>query len=446
MEEPGHFLDLLAGNAEFQNREGEHMIDLENFDDIDINEDEGNRNLGEINEEEMRGEIIFCIQGVGSVKNIDNMDVYIKGQFCEEALRDLHKYIRRDNPELCLIRSELAQWNFLLKDLLPLLVSQANDKKLSFHAIILLVDLTEPVFSGCKVKNDMILALQMYKLAFLAPSVIKCIITHMADCLEKDQQSRNEKHDQMIELIVVLFKHLLAIPDPPKSTTNLAYQDLQKKLLTLYYDSNVLDSFIYLTQEFNTTLSKKLALHFLEIFYHIYKYFNPSQLILKEGTEKTKSNLSILREKEQQENSKRWREMSSRHSRFGTSLRVKRPFEGTSMIITNVFKPIPDPNIIPKQRQKPKVRKVNQRGNLVTAPLAIENDELLYEGKDDKEFMTNLYKFSVDFMENSYSPLMEEIYTQLYANSYYIYIYIYIYIVTDLKTMIPNIFYVSQLL
>jgi len=34
---------------------------------------------------------------------------------------------------------------------------------------------------------------------------------HLADCLQKEQ--RNEKHEQMIELIIILFKQLLTIPD-----------------------------------------------------------------------------------------------------------------------------------------------------------------------------------------------------------------------------------------
>jgi hypothetical protein len=34
---------------------------------------------------------------------------------------------------------------------------------------------------------------------------------HLADCLQKEQ--RNEKHEQMIELIIILFKQLITIPD-----------------------------------------------------------------------------------------------------------------------------------------------------------------------------------------------------------------------------------------
>lgn len=69
---------------------------------------------------------------------------------------------------------------------------------------------------------------------------------HLADCLQKDQ--RNEKHEQMIELIIILFKQLLTIPDAPnKNAPDLARESLQKRLLLHFAEESVLDSFIYLT-------------------------------------------------------------------------------------------------------------------------------------------------------------------------------------------------------
>jgi hypothetical protein len=41
-------------------------------------------------------------------------------------------------------------------------------------------------------------------------------------------------------------------------------------------EESVLDAFIYLTQDFSDQLSKKLALHFLEINYQILKHFKAS--------------------------------------------------------------------------------------------------------------------------------------------------------------------------
>ena len=60
----------------------------------------------------------------------------------------------------------------------------------------------------------------------------------------------------MIELIVVLFKNLLAVPSD---------SFLHKKILLKFSEAKVLDAFNYLTQEFTCPDQKKLAMHFLEI-------------------------------------------------------------------------------------------------------------------------------------------------------------------------------------
>ena len=41
----------------------------------------------------------------------------------------------------------------------------------------------------------------------------------------------------------------------------------------------MLDLLVYLSQEFTETLNKKLAIHILEIQYHIFKNFTPGQIV-----------------------------------------------------------------------------------------------------------------------------------------------------------------------
>lgn len=79
----------------------------------------------------------------------------------------------------------------------------------------------------------------------------------------------------MIELIVVLFKQLLIIPDRPDG----GQTNLQKRLLLAFANESVYDAFNFLTQEFKEPLQKKLAMHFLEIHYQIFKHFTPAQIL-----------------------------------------------------------------------------------------------------------------------------------------------------------------------
>ncbi len=55
----------------------------------------------------------------------------------------------------------------------------------------------------------------------------------------------------MIELIIILFKQLITIPDASqRETSDVNLLTLQKRLLLHFSEESVLDSFIYLTQDF----------------------------------------------------------------------------------------------------------------------------------------------------------------------------------------------------
>ena len=58
-----------------------------------------------------------------------------------------------------------------------------------------------------KYRHQMLEALRGYKEAFLQPQVVSVLMEHLADCLQEKEMT--QKHEQMIELIIVLFKQLL---------------------------------------------------------------------------------------------------------------------------------------------------------------------------------------------------------------------------------------------
>jgi hypothetical protein len=73
----------------------------------------------------------------------------------------------------------------------------------------------------------------------------------------------------MIELILVVFKQLLLINHP----------SVHKKLLLMFEQESVLDAFVFISQDFSQwkagDMSKKLALHFLEINCCIFSQVSP---------------------------------------------------------------------------------------------------------------------------------------------------------------------------
>jgi hypothetical protein len=53
--------------------------------------------------------------------------------------------------------------------------------------------------------------------------VIAVLMEHLADLLQVKEMT--QKHEQMIELIVVIFKQLLCIPDPKPNETYSNFRD-----------------------------------------------------------------------------------------------------------------------------------------------------------------------------------------------------------------------------
>jgi hypothetical protein len=138
----------------------------------------------------------------------------VKKPECLDSLQELCRLLRKDTGDQYQKHMCLKEWNVLANDLLKLLVKYPEDRQLAFYVIMLLVILTEkPDKEHVKVKEQ-IYILQEYKQAFIsAKDAIKVLAQHIADYLTREDSSRDEKHDQMLEQIIYLLRNLLAIPD-----------------------------------------------------------------------------------------------------------------------------------------------------------------------------------------------------------------------------------------
>ena len=89
---------------------------------------------------------------------------------------------------------------------------------------------------------------------------------HLADCISIDPQNRSKIHENMIELIVTLIRNLVKIPDLESSRTSINEfkRNLQYNLLMVFSKDSVFDALIYLCQDMNSLMMKKLNLVFLE--------------------------------------------------------------------------------------------------------------------------------------------------------------------------------------
>lgn len=353
-------------------------------------------------------ELLFCVQGVGSVKDVKGIEIFVKNKYCEESLKDIHKFLRNENPLKPIIRRELAKWNFIEESLLPLLVSQKQDKKLSFLTILLLAELTYMPEKDAEFKDELITYLRKYRNAFLAPGVVGTLTEHLAETIQEEINDSTEKHAQMIELIVVIFKNLLQIPKAGPDDTSFSIL-----LLKQFNEDSVFDSFVYMTQQFEKDYEKKLSFHFLEIFFHIFQDYCPCDFF----NLAKKQTLKDFMKQEEKNKMKRKRELNTRNLRFGKNMVIKDK--------DNLQKVVPRMPTDKSSRKMDVGRKTAPKRkpketDLPTGMLIHHKKfgEMNFAGSEEEENVKNeLKKMVLDLLENSYNSLMNILLNNFYELS-----------------------------
>jgi hypothetical protein len=80
---------------------------------------------GDIDKEEERRiqqELLFFLQGVGSIKKVNDYDVYVKHAQCEHSLTDVYRRLKNESNIYPIVKLTLGEWRFLQNDLIPLLI------------------------------------------------------------------------------------------------------------------------------------------------------------------------------------------------------------------------------------------------------------------------------------------------------------------------------------
>lgn len=82
----------------------------------------------------------------------NDYEVMVKGELCEESLKDIFRILKTDGNKVPYARLALGEWGFLQTSLLYLLVSHKQDKKLQYITLMNLVFLTELPHEECEEK------------------------------------------------------------------------------------------------------------------------------------------------------------------------------------------------------------------------------------------------------------------------------------------------------
>jgi hypothetical protein len=439
-------------NSRTKKKYKENIIEIEAQQDSEIND---------IDEEY---EMLFCVQGIG--KYIENKEkkgekIYEKGEFCEPSLRDIHRFLRKDDSENPRNRLLILNWKVAEKDLIPLMLNNIENEKIQQLGLVLLTDLTEPLGDLVETRDifeNLLSDLQYFisrskileilaqslsdstaklKEANLMKNEIKKIEnknininTDMEIIMENNEEDieakkkRNEikkkiseieyKNEQKIELIFVFLKQLMNIF---YSNTFKKNNESLQNILENFSSTKIFDAIIYHSQNFLTDFSLRLAPILLEFIFLLTRNFNVlkifefcrnNNLLIKEGN-KHVTELSLIRDMEKKEKEIRNSLLSHRPNNFGTTLKIKRPLDNSVIIISNYNEFIQNPekiinermNFLKDQKKKPFRKLVKNNKVKMNATKIVEEIKMINDAKLSESILFDCsHKFIIISMKN----------------------------------------------
>ncbi len=277
---------------------------------------------------EWRGELESTCAALGFSDGIK----YYKDDECTECVKDLIRFLRRDDSSHVLRRS-LGQIGVVQSDLIPLLRDYSNDQELFDLILRLLVNLTGPELllfreelPEDKVTRNYFIELQRfrqgYKRAFVDEKLWAVFAQSLGKLLKKEYGERSEDDGLVIERILILVRNILQVPRDFQGENRTDDEaTIHDQVLWVLHKSGIEDLLLFIASSDEET---QYCLHVLEIISLMFREQDPKHLASanfqrsKEEKQQDEQELLKLRMKEMEIQRQRFHQTkSSRHSRFG---------------------------------------------------------------------------------------------------------------------------------
>ncbi|RWR93245.1 Timeless protein [Cinnamomum micranthum f. kanehirae] len=263
---------------------------------------------------------------------------YRKSEFCLDNLKDLQRFLRRDDPQRRDVFKQLCKWKTVSEDLVPIIEHCQNDRNLVINAVKILVFLTMPIDPASDNIPQQIEYLWSLKSAVTRNVTIAVIVSLLEGPLEHlERDSFTEDDWKLVQLVLTLFRNILAIQEitlqQKASGSATQFLCLRDRSLELLFQENVMDLILVLTQHVAGSCGylRQDNILLLETFHYIFFGQDP-ELIAKayqkdpkvDGDIKTSLNSlrSIMDEEEERRRLIKLHNLN-RHSQFsGTFTRL----------------------------------------------------------------------------------------------------------------------------
>ncbi|XP_052156006.1 uncharacterized protein LOC127773847 isoform X2 [Oryza glaberrima] len=351
--------------------------------------------------------------GLGGAEEDDDGAVvgYAKGEHCLDNLKDLQRFLRRDDPQRREVFKQVCKWKIASRDLVPIIENYQADRNLVITAVKVLVFLTMPVEPSSENVAQQIEYLWDLKAALTRNVAMAVIVSLLEDPLDHlERASFTEDDWKLVQLVLTLFRNILAIQEitlgqkaSGEATQLLCLAD---SFLELMFQENVMDLILVLTQHMDEPSGylQQENLLLLEIFHYLFLGRDP-ELIARASTAGSKEHVegnidtsvhSLRLMMEEEERKKRmFRQRNSEHHSI-SGIFTCTAVDGSKSLCKG------NPNSASENSLR-KIRNV-QRGP--QKRIAWDN-ELLYTPREGT--MEMIRNFLEQFLSGGYNVLMQSV-------------------------------------
>ncbi|CAH0516231.1 unnamed protein product [Peronospora belbahrii] len=244
------------------------------YQDVSENEhehDDHQSHESSILDDAIQNELLLVCSNLGMLQNDHKEEkppVLIRSEDCELWIHDLQRVLRRDHMKYRLITKQLGKWKIVQKKLLPLLVTYQHDWSLVLSILKVLVMLTTKPPTNSTNLDQQLKYLRQYKYEFLSSRVISIFMTILLDPLSKKRATRTEQDYLSMEIILMLFRNLLAIPNEDAryvTSTTSHFSHLQEDFIIRLHEENVYEMILLFAQDIESPENREWNLLVMEM-------------------------------------------------------------------------------------------------------------------------------------------------------------------------------------
>ncbi|KAE8733890.1 Timeless family protein, putative isoform 2 [Hibiscus syriacus] len=211
-----------------------------------------------------------------------NQMVYTKGEHSLDALKDLLRFLRRDDPQTREVFKQVCRWNIVSKNLIPIIEHCQRDRNLVLNAVKVLVFLSMPIEPSSSDIPQQMEYLWNMKFSVTSSDAVAVIVSLLEGPLENLECEMFSEDDwKLLQLVLTFFRNILAIQDIPSLQKAGQFLSLRDRFLELLFRENLMDLVLVITQQIcgSRGYLRQDNLLLLENFHYIFMGQEPELLV-----------------------------------------------------------------------------------------------------------------------------------------------------------------------